>query len=248
MQESIAKESPRGRIVRRVLAALVAVAAVLTLGACKATGGGQIDEPVPSGVLPAGDIEGTFTGDANFGFNFTCEMTDKNKAVIKGEITYHDTGTSKVEGLRVRRDQASRRCGPHVSSSRRPSARRRPRSSWMRPNSRAPTGPKTRVCCPHCPADLPFWCSTRVSLAGRPTLHSSPATGSPSSSPGAPTPSTPGPATSRAATSRWTTPRHIWAPPAAPRFEGGRGGKIVPATTAEMVRQGDVWINDLLRI
>ena len=99
MRESIAKESPRGRIVWRVLAALVAVAAVLTLGACKATGGGQIDDPVPSGVLPAGDIEGTFTGDANFGFNFTCEMTDKSKAVIKGEITYHDTGTSKVEGL-----------------------------------------------------------------------------------------------------------------------------------------------------
>ena len=30
----------------------LALAAVLTLGACKATGGGQIDEPVPSGVLP----------------------------------------------------------------------------------------------------------------------------------------------------------------------------------------------------
>ena len=32
------------------------------------------------------------------GFDFTCEMTAKNKAVIKGEITYHDTGTSTVEG------------------------------------------------------------------------------------------------------------------------------------------------------
>jgi hypothetical protein len=99
MQKSIAKESPRGRIVRRILAALVAVAAILTLGACRATGGGQIDDPVPSGVLPTGDIEGTFTGDANFGFNFTCEMTDKNKAVIKGEITYHDTATSTVGGV-----------------------------------------------------------------------------------------------------------------------------------------------------
>jgi len=78
---------------------LVALAALLTLGACKATGGGQIDDPVPSGVLPTGDIDGTFTGEANFGFNFTCEMTDKNKAVIKGEITYHDTGTSVVDGL-----------------------------------------------------------------------------------------------------------------------------------------------------
>ena len=79
--------------------ALLALATLLTLGACRATGGGQIDDPVPSGVLPTGDIEGTFTGDANFGFNFTCEMTAKNKAVIKGEITYHDTGTSNVEGF-----------------------------------------------------------------------------------------------------------------------------------------------------
>jgi hypothetical protein len=99
MQKSIAKESPRGSMIRRVLAALVAVAAVLTLGACRATGGGQIDDPVPSGVLPTGDIDGVYTGEANFGFNFTCEMTDKNKAVIKGEITYHDTGTSVIEGL-----------------------------------------------------------------------------------------------------------------------------------------------------
>jgi hypothetical protein len=98
MKKSIAKESPRGSIVRRVIAALVAVAAVLTLGACKATGGGQIDDPVPSGVLPEDipDVGGAFTGDANFGFNFTCEMRDNNKAVIKGEITYHDTGTSVI--------------------------------------------------------------------------------------------------------------------------------------------------------
>src|SRR5215217_7648157 len=104
MQKSIAKEFPRGRIVRRVLVALVALAAVLTLGACRATGGGQIDDPVPSGVLPPGGIpfepvDGTFNGEANFGFNFTCEMTAKNKAVIKGEITYHDTGTSVIEGV-----------------------------------------------------------------------------------------------------------------------------------------------------
>ena len=99
MQKSIAKVAPRRGIFRRVLVALVALAALLTLGACKATGGGQIDDPVPSGVLPTGDIDGTFTGEANFGFNFTCEMTDKDKAVIKGEITYHDTGTSVVDGL-----------------------------------------------------------------------------------------------------------------------------------------------------
>ena len=39
-----------------------------------------------------------FTGEANFGFNFTCEMTANNKALIKGQITYHDTGTSTVDG------------------------------------------------------------------------------------------------------------------------------------------------------
>jgi hypothetical protein len=98
MQETIAKESPRRGIVRRVLIAVIALAAVLTLGACKATGGGQIDDPVQSGVLPptVPDVGGAFTGEANFGFNFTCEMRDNNKAVIQGEITYHDTGTSVI--------------------------------------------------------------------------------------------------------------------------------------------------------
>jgi hypothetical protein len=104
MKKSIAKESPRRHMARRVAAAGMALAAVLTLGACRATGGGQIDEPVPSGVLPPGvppfePVDGTYTGAANFGFNFTCEMTAKNKAVIRGEITYHDTGTSVIEGL-----------------------------------------------------------------------------------------------------------------------------------------------------
>jgi hypothetical protein len=102
MQETIAKESPRRGIVRRVVVAVMALAALLTLGACRATGGGQIDDPVSSGTLPP-DVEppfeigeGSFTGEANFGFNFTCEMTAKDKAVIKGEITYHDTGTSTI--------------------------------------------------------------------------------------------------------------------------------------------------------
>ena len=40
MQETIAKESPRRRMARRIGAAGMALAAVLTLGACKATGGG----------------------------------------------------------------------------------------------------------------------------------------------------------------------------------------------------------------
>ena len=33
-----------------------------------------------------------FDGDANFGFNFTCEMDNGQKrAVIRGKITYHDS-------------------------------------------------------------------------------------------------------------------------------------------------------------
>ena len=102
MQETIAKESSRRRMARRIGAAGLALAAVVTLGACKATGGGEIDEPVPSGVLEDNGLDpinGAYKGDANFGFNFTCEVTAKNKEVIKGEITYHDTGTSKVEGV-----------------------------------------------------------------------------------------------------------------------------------------------------
>jgi hypothetical protein len=63
----------------------MALAAVVALGACRATGGGYIDEPLPGPLL------GDYTGEANFGFNFTCEMaTTKKQAVIKGEITYHD--------------------------------------------------------------------------------------------------------------------------------------------------------------
>jgi hypothetical protein len=77
--------SPRRRIARRVGAAVMALAAVLTLGACKATGGGYVGTPLDSGVV------GDYTGDADFGFNFTCEVeTAKKRAVIKGEITYHD--------------------------------------------------------------------------------------------------------------------------------------------------------------
>ena len=55
------------------------------LGACKATGGGYIDAPLDGGVI------GHYIGDANFGFNFTCEVDmAKKRTVIKGEITYHD--------------------------------------------------------------------------------------------------------------------------------------------------------------
>jgi hypothetical protein len=71
----------------------MALAAVLTLGACKATGGGYLDVPLEGGPL------NMFQGDASFGFNFTCEMSRNNRAVIKGEITYHDSAPSTVEGV-----------------------------------------------------------------------------------------------------------------------------------------------------
>jgi hypothetical protein len=63
----------------------MALAAVLTLGACKATGGGYVGTPLDGGPVSV------FQGTANFGFNFTCEMeTAKKRAVIRGQITYHD--------------------------------------------------------------------------------------------------------------------------------------------------------------
>ena len=85
MQKSIAKESRHRRIARRIGVAGMALATLLALGACKATGGGNVGDPLESGV------KAIYTGDANFGFNFTCEVeTVKKRTVIRGEITYHD--------------------------------------------------------------------------------------------------------------------------------------------------------------
>ena len=85
MQETIAKDSRRRRIARRVGAAGAALAAVLTLGACDATGGGYIGAPLDE-VVPVGN----YTGKAEFGFNFNCD------AGIKGQITYHDEPSTIV--------------------------------------------------------------------------------------------------------------------------------------------------------
>src|SRR5688572_22865353 len=97
MQESIVNTSPRRRMARRIGAAVLALAAVLTLGACRATGGGYL---APDNIL--------FKGRADFGFNFTCEVETENKrAVIRGTITYHDRGPATVgtktfpEGIRI---------------------------------------------------------------------------------------------------------------------------------------------------
>jgi hypothetical protein len=82
MQKSIAKESRHRLLARRLGVAALALAAVLTLGACRATGGGY---------LPPEGVGGVFQTKAEFGFNFTCEVeTEKKRAVVRGEITYHD--------------------------------------------------------------------------------------------------------------------------------------------------------------
>ncbi len=87
MSESIANVSPRRRLGRRVGAAGLAVAAALVLGACQATGGGFIGDPLEGGPVSV------YQGDAEFGFTFNCEMDYTKKrprAVITGEIAYHD--------------------------------------------------------------------------------------------------------------------------------------------------------------
>jgi hypothetical protein len=84
MQKSIAMESRHIRLARRLGIAVLALAALLTLGACRATGGGYLPPQV-----------GLFPGKAEFGFNFTCEVeTEKKRAVIRGEVTYHDDPSS----------------------------------------------------------------------------------------------------------------------------------------------------------
>ena len=84
-------ESPRRRFGRRVGAAGLAAATLLVLGACRADGGGFIGDPLEGGPVSV------FQGDAEFGFTFSCEMEVKKnrpRAVIRGEITYHDSPSS----------------------------------------------------------------------------------------------------------------------------------------------------------
>src|ERR687894_2622228 len=78
---------------RRIAAAAMALGATLLLGACKADGGGFVGEPFPDAPV------GVFDGDANFGFNFTCHVDRQDRAVIRGKITYHDSGVSTVGGV-----------------------------------------------------------------------------------------------------------------------------------------------------
>ena len=69
------------------------MAAVLVLGACRARVGGS------SVTRWRGGPVSVFQGDAEFGFNFFCEMEVKKnrpRAVITGEITYHDSPSSII--------------------------------------------------------------------------------------------------------------------------------------------------------
>ena len=93
MDVSFGNRSRRWRMPRRAGAAGLALATVLLLGACRADGGGYIGEPLPGGPVSV------FDGDANFGFNFTCHMDNQDRAVIRGKITYHDSGVSTVGGV-----------------------------------------------------------------------------------------------------------------------------------------------------
>ncbi len=64
------------------------------VGACKAAGGGFIDEPLAGGPVSV------FQGKANLAFNFTCEMDTKTKKpMIRGQITYRDS-PSTIDGVK----------------------------------------------------------------------------------------------------------------------------------------------------
>jgi hypothetical protein len=91
MQKSIAKESRHRLLARRLGVAVLALAALLALGACRATGGGYLPPQVG------------FPGKAEFGFNFTCEVeTEKKRAVIRGTITYQDDPSPMApEGVKL---------------------------------------------------------------------------------------------------------------------------------------------------
>jgi hypothetical protein len=90
MTESFVNGMRRRRTGRRVAAAGLAVAVGLMLGACRAEGGGFVGDPLEGGPVSVYD------GDASFGFNFTCHVDRHDRAVIRGQITYHDRGVSTV--------------------------------------------------------------------------------------------------------------------------------------------------------
>ncbi len=84
-------------------------------------------------------------------------MTAKNKAVIKGEITYHDTEHQRVGIETAVRPFAAIRLHGIVDPmffTAAPTARRRPRCFLDAAQFEAPTGPRTRSDSPRCPAEF----------------------------------------------------------------------------------------------
>jgi hypothetical protein len=90
MQQPSVNESHRRGVIKGVGAAGVGLAMLLTVGACTATGGGYLGQPLPGGPVSV------YNGTANFGFNFTCQMKGPNKAMISGQLTYHDSAPSSI--------------------------------------------------------------------------------------------------------------------------------------------------------
>ena len=69
---------------QRLGAAALALVTLVCLGACKASGGGYIDEPVAGGPVSV------FEGRAHFAFNCSCEDKPGDQPRIEGHLTYSD--------------------------------------------------------------------------------------------------------------------------------------------------------------
>ena len=148
--------------------------------------------PCRAASCRAGDHRRRLHGEANFGFNFTCEMTAKNKAVIKGQITYHDTAAPVCpeRGVDVPGDQAPRHrenvlIDPMTSNiaTRTCDVTCQQVVQLAGPSSRAPTGPRTRRLTSDAPAEFTVLVFDQGEPGAPRDPDSSPGTGSPSSSP-----------------------------------------------------------------
>lgn len=79
---------------RRIGVTGMAVVLASGLTGCQARGGGSIGAPLPGTVA----AQSSYAEEATFGFTFTCEMRN-GKAVVRGELSYHDHAPSSVRGL-----------------------------------------------------------------------------------------------------------------------------------------------------
>ena len=174
MTKSLVNESPRRGTARRVGAGGMALAAVLTLGACKATGGGQIDDPVPGG------LSGSFTGASRLWLQF--HLWDEGQEQGRDQGPDHLSRHREPASLATKTFRPIRLHGvvdPMVFTAAdcETAAQMFLDAAQFEGTYRSQDTSAVR----RRPADSPFWCSTRVSRAARKTQHSSPATGSQSS-------------------------------------------------------------------